>query len=89
MVSSFRELMPSFMNTLRRCHSTVRGLRNSRVLISGLVCPPTASWTIRASCGVSSPAVSVLRFRIVSPVASSSIRARSANPSIRIAASIW
>lgn len=70
--------MPSFVNTLRRCHSTVRGLRNSRMLISGLVCPAAASRTILASCGVSLSAVSVLRFGTVPPVASSSMRARSA-----------
>jgi hypothetical protein len=29
------ERMPSFVNTLPRCHSTVRGLRNSRAAISG------------------------------------------------------
>ncbi len=27
--------MPSFANTLRKCHSTVRGLRNSWAAISG------------------------------------------------------
>ena len=27
--SCLRELIPSLVNTLRRCHSTVRGLRNS------------------------------------------------------------
>ena len=42
--SSRRELMPSFPNTLRRCHSTVRRLRNSWAPISGFVLPrpPTA-----------------------------------------------
>jgi len=29
--------MPSFPKTLRRCHSTVRGLRNSWAPISGFV----------------------------------------------------
>ena len=33
--SSLRELMPSFGKTLRMCHSTVRGLRNSCAPISG------------------------------------------------------
>ena len=37
--SSLRELIPSFPNTLRRCHSTVRELRNSWAPISGFVCP--------------------------------------------------
>jgi hypothetical protein len=34
--SAFRELIPSLANTLCRCHSTVRGLMNSRAPISGL-----------------------------------------------------
>ena len=34
-----RELMPSLVNTLRRCHSTVRRLRNSRAPISGFESP--------------------------------------------------
>ena len=50
--------MPSFANTLRRCHSTVRGLMNSWVPISGLVCPSPASRAICASCAVSSSRVS-------------------------------
>ena len=45
--SSLRELIPSLPNTLRRCHSTVRGLRNSWAPISGFVCPSAAS---RAIC---------------------------------------
>ena len=40
--------MPSFVNTLRRCHSTVRGLRNSWVLISGFERPSRASRAIWA-----------------------------------------
>jgi len=35
--SSRRELMPSLVNTLRRCHSTVRGLMNSSAPISELL----------------------------------------------------
>ena len=35
--------MPSFPNTLRRCHSTVRGLRNSWAPISGFVRPSAAA----------------------------------------------
>jgi hypothetical protein len=35
LASSLRELIPSLRNTFRRCHSTVRGLRNSRAPISG------------------------------------------------------
>ena len=45
--SSWREWMPSLANTLRRCHSTVRGLRKSRAPISGFVNPSPAS---RAIC---------------------------------------
>jgi hypothetical protein len=60
--SSRRELIPSFPNTLRRCHSTVRGLRNSWAPISGFVCPSAARCAICASCGVSSSSVSTVRF---------------------------
>jgi hypothetical protein len=35
--SSRREPMPSFVNTLPRCHSTVRGLRNNSAPICGFV----------------------------------------------------
>jgi shikimate dehydrogenase len=80
-----RELMPSLANTLRRCHSTVRGLRNSWVLISEFDSPSRASRAICTSCAVSSPVVWTFRLRTFSPVASSSRRARSANPSIPIA----
>jgi hypothetical protein len=34
-----RELMPSLVNTLYRCHSTVRALRNNWAPISGLESP--------------------------------------------------
>ena len=44
--SPLRERIPSFPNTLRRCHSTVRGLRNSRAPISGLERPSRASCAI-------------------------------------------
>src|SRR6202022_4323773 len=37
--SWLRELMPSFMKTLRRWYLTVRGLMNSRVPISGFERP--------------------------------------------------
>jgi len=47
--SSLREPMSSFENTLRRCHSTVRGLRNSSAAISGFERPPRASSAICAS----------------------------------------
>ncbi|SNY24881.1 BON domain-containing protein [Paractinoplanes atraurantiacus] len=42
-----REVTPSFPKTLRKCHSTVRGLRNNRAATSGLVKP---SATSRAIC---------------------------------------
>ena len=45
--------MPSFVNTLRRCHSTVRGLRNSSAPISGFVRPSPASRAMAASWAVS------------------------------------
>ena len=38
-----RELMPSFRKILRRCHSTVRGLRNSCAPICGFDSPSLAS----------------------------------------------
>ena len=47
--SSLRERMSSFANTLRRCHSTVRALRNRRAPISGFVRPSPASRAIWAS----------------------------------------
>ena len=43
--------MPSLVNTLRRCHSTVRGLMYSCAPISGFVRPSRASRAICASCG--------------------------------------
>ena len=45
--SCLRELIPSLPNVLVRCHSTVRGLRNSWAPISGFVCPSAAR---RATC---------------------------------------
>lgn len=72
--SSLRELTPSFVNTFRRCHSTVRGLRNSCAPISGFVRTSAASRAIWASCAVSSARVSTVRLRTVSPVAASSRR---------------
>ena len=84
--SSRRELISSFANTLRRCHSTVRGLRNSCAAISGFVSPSRASRAICSSCGVSSSRVSSRRLRTFSPVARSSRRARSANASAPIEA---
>src|SRR5262249_13907471 len=50
--SSLREASPSFPYTLRRCHSTVRPLRNSWPPISAFVRPSAARWAICASCGV-------------------------------------
>ena len=43
--------MSSFVKTLRRWYSTVRGLMNSCAPISGLVWPSAASRAIWASCG--------------------------------------
>ena len=43
--------MPSLVNTLRRCHSTVRGLRKSCAPISGFDRPSRASRAICRSCG--------------------------------------
>ena len=62
----------------------VRGLRNSRALISGLDRPSRASLAICSSCGVSSSIVSTERLRTFSPVASNSRRARSAKASMPI-----
>ena len=56
--SSRREWIPSLANTLRRCHSTVRGLRKSRAPISGFESPSRASCAICRSCAVSSSRVS-------------------------------
>jgi hypothetical protein len=47
--SSLRELIASFMYTWRRCHSIVRGLRNSCAAISGFEYPSRASCAICAS----------------------------------------
>ena len=77
--------MPSFANTFRRCHSTVRALMKSCAPISGFVRPSRASRAICSSCGVSAVRVSGLRLRTFSPVATSSRRARSANASMPIA----
>ena len=50
--SSRRERILSCVNTLRRCHSTVRGLRKSRAPISGFGCPWPAFSAICRSCAV-------------------------------------
>jgi len=82
--SPLREVMPSFVNTLRKCHSTVRGLRNSCAPISGLVRPSRARRAISSSYGVRSSRVASCRLRTVSPVVRSSWTARSANASLPI-----
>ena len=83
-ISSWRrDRIPSFANTWRRCHSTVRRLRKSRAPMSGFERPSLASSAICRSCGVRSSRVSTVRFRTVSPVACSSRRGRSANASFR------
>ena len=74
--------MPSLAKTLCRCHSTVRALMKSCAPISGFERPSRASRAICFSCGVSSSRVSALRLRTFSPVATSSMRARSANASM-------
>jgi hypothetical protein len=80
--------MPSLANTLRRCHSTVRALRKSSAPIWEFVYPSRARRAICRSWAVSSTRVSTVRLRTVSPVATSSRRARSANASAPIAANI-
>src|SRR5205085_10046536 len=76
--SWLREVISSFRKTLCRWYCTVRGLMNSCAPISGLERPSWASRAIWASWGVSTPRVSSVRLRAVSPVAWSSRRARSA-----------
>ncbi len=61
--SSWREWMLSLVNTLRRCHSTVRGLRKSRAPISGFDSPSRARCAICRSWAVSSSRVSAVRLR--------------------------
>ena len=56
-----RELISSLVKTLRRCHSTVRGDRNSWAAISGLDRPALASRAIWSSCGVSWSCVTAVR----------------------------
>jgi hypothetical protein len=83
--------MPSLANTLLRWYWTVRVLMNSRDAISGLDSPSRASLATWASWEVSAVpprAAFTARLCVVSPVASSSRRARSANPSIPISSSI-
>ena len=65
-MSSLREVIPSLLNTLRRCHSTVRTLRNNSLPISALLRPFRASRAMCSSCGVSSFCVSICRFRTFS-----------------------
>jgi hypothetical protein len=78
-----RELIESLVKTLRRCHSTVRGLRNSRAPISGFVMPSRTVSAICRSCAVSSSlAADSERLRTVSPAARNSRRARSAKASM-------
>jgi hypothetical protein len=82
-----RELMSSLVKILPRWYWTVRALRNRRVPISGLDRPSRASRAITVSWAVSASRVWTVRLRAVSPVASSSMRARSAKASMPIAAS--
>ena len=62
----------------------MRGLMNSLAPISGFVCLSLAIRAICASWGVRTSRVSTVRLGAVSPVASSSRRARSANASAPI-----
>ena len=80
--------MASLAKTLPRWDWTVRALMNNRLPISGFDSPSRASRAITASWAVSSSRVSTVRLRAVAPVARSSRRARSANPSMPITASI-
>ena len=80
-ISSAREVIPSFANTLRKWYSTVRGLRNSCPAMSLFEPPSATSRAIWSSCGVSSSTVLGSRLRTVSPVARNSPRARSAHGS--------
>jgi len=64
-------------------------ITHSWAAISWLVHPSRASLAIWASWAVRSVKVSTVRLRTVSPVTSSSRRARSAKPSMPIAVSIW
>jgi hypothetical protein len=81
-----REVIDSFAKILRRCHSTVRGLRNSRAPTSGFDNPPRTNSAIWRSWGVNvsvadAPTVCL---RTLSPVACSSRSARSAKASMPI-----
>ena len=58
-------MMPSFVKTLRRCHSTVRLLMKSWAPISGFVSPSTAKRAIWVSWGVRSVAACGPRLRTV------------------------
>src|SRR3954453_5950359 len=70
--SWLRELMPSFVKTLPRWYSTVRGLMKSRAPISGLERLSRASRATCSSWAVRSSRVSGVRLRARAPVASSS-----------------
>src|SRR5262249_53883494 len=76
-----REFRPSFLKTLPRWYSTVRGLMNSWAAIWLFVSPSAARSATRASCGVRSRFMARVRARARSPVADSSMPARSANRS--------
>ena len=80
-VSSGLEWMPSFRYTFRRWYSIVFGLRKIEAAASRVVRPSASSSAIWSSCGVSWSSVDGSRRRAVSPVASSSTRARFAHGS--------
>jgi hypothetical protein len=74
--SSLRELIASLVKTLPGWYWTLRALMNSRAPISGFDRPSPASRATWTSCEVSSPVVSTVRLRAISPVASRSRLAR-------------
>lgn len=61
-LSSRREWIPSFVNTPRRCHSTVRGLMKSCAPISTFVQPSAASLAIWAQITFLEPGAEAYAF---------------------------
>ena len=86
--SSRREPMPSLVNTLRRCHSTVLALRKSCPPISALESPSEASRAMLSSCAVRSGRPCRAGAVAGAPADCSRRRARSAKPRIPMAVNI-